>query len=78
MPEHVYDKGYKRILSKKQYFAHFMRKYIKVNWVNNIKAEDLTLVNAAFVDEQFRETEADLIYRAKSGGIRSIKCCSCS
>lgn len=67
MPEHVYDKGYKRILSKKQYFAHFMRKYIKVNWVNNIKAEDLTLVNAAFVDEQFRETEADLIYRAKSG-----------
>ncbi len=67
MPEHRYDKGYKRILSKKQYFAHFMQKYIKVNWVNNIQAEDLTLINAAFVDEQFRETEADLVYRAKNG-----------
>ena len=67
MPEHIYDKGYKRVLSKKEYFLHFVKKYIRVNWIQNIQPEDLNLINANFVDEAFQEREADIVYKAKNG-----------
>lgn len=68
MPEHLYDKGYKRVLSSKRNFLHFMKKYIRVNWMQNITEDDLTLIDKAFIDERFKEKEADLVYRVRQGG----------
>ena len=67
MPEHIHDKGYKRLLSQKRNFLHFMQKYIQTAWIKNIAEDDLTLIDKAFVDESFKEMESDLIYKVRNG-----------
>ena len=63
-----HDKGYKRIFSKKQHFLHFLKKYIKADWANNIGEDDLTLIDKTFIDADFKQKESDVIYRVKIKG----------
>jgi predicted transposase/invertase (TIGR01784 family) len=60
-----HDKGYKRIFAKKQNFLHFLKKYIKADWVDSIDEIDLTLINATFIDADFKQKESDVIYKLK-------------
>ncbi|MDR1206517.1 MAG: Rpn family recombination-promoting nuclease/putative transposase [Peptococcaceae bacterium] len=67
MPENIHDKGYKRILSKKRNFLDLLKHHIKAQWVDRISEDDLELVNGEFILKDFRDKEADIIYRAKIG-----------
>jgi hypothetical protein len=67
MPENIHDRGYKRILSKKRNFLDLLKHHIKAQWVDRINEEDLELVNGEFILKDFRDKEADIIYRARVG-----------
>ena len=67
-----HDKGYKSIFSKKQNFLHFLKKYIKADWVNNIDKNDLTLIDKSFIAADFKQKESDVIYKMKFQGSEII------
>lgn len=60
-----HDKGYKNIFSKKHNFLHFLKKYIKADWVSNIDEKDLVPINTTFIDEEYQNKESDIIYKIK-------------
>ena len=57
MPEHVYDKGYKRVLSRRRNFLHFLQKYIRLGWIDHVGEDDIELIDKSFIDDDFRERE---------------------
>lgn len=68
MSRQIHDKGYKRVLTKKKHFIHLIRKYIDVNLGEAILEEELELIDKAFIPKDFKEKEADVIYKAKLKG----------
>lgn len=72
MPEHINDKGYKRMFSKKKNFLHFLHKYIALPWVSAITEDDLELIDKSFIDDDFRERESDIIYRVKNKDFEAV------
>lgn len=65
MGKKIHDKGYKRVLTKKKHFIHMMRKYIDTSLGERILEEDLELIDKEFIPKDFKEREADIIYKAK-------------
>ncbi len=68
MPKKIHDKGYKRILTKKKHFIHMIRKYIDASLGEKILEEDLEIIDKEFIPKDFKEREADIIYKAKLSG----------
>jgi|GEM_PF-4479204 len=72
-PKDKHDIGYKSLFSSKETFMHFLRKYIGANWVDEINEDDLILMDKSFILKDYKDKEADIIYRAKLKGVlRSI------
>jgi len=67
-----HDKGYKGIFSNKRNFLHFLKKYIKAEWVKNIDENDLIPINTTFIDEEYQNKESDVIYKIKFKGSEII------
>jgi predicted transposase YdaD len=63
-----HDKGYKRIFSKTRHFLHFLKKYTLAEWGNSIDETDLVWIDTTHIDEEFKNRESDVIYRAKLNG----------
>ena len=61
--DNPHDKGYKRIFSIKKHFLHFIKKYIALEWMMDLKEEDLELIDKEFITDQFDTYESDLIYK---------------
>ena len=60
-----YDRGYRDIFSSKESFVHFLKKYIKMPWAEEITADDLTQVESTFVLKTYGKRESDVIYEYK-------------
>ncbi|MFA5537511.1 MAG: Rpn family recombination-promoting nuclease/putative transposase, partial [Bacillota bacterium] len=60
-----HDKGYKYLLSSKTTFIQLLQTFTKLEWTENIKEEDILLVDKSFILQDFRDKEADLIYLVK-------------
>ena len=56
--EQEHDIGYKRLLSKKRNFLHFLKKYINADWVKKIDEKDITPINTTLIDAKYRKTMA--------------------
>lgn len=65
MSEHIHDKGYKRILSKKRNFLNLLKNFVKESWINQITEDDLEIIDKEFIPKDFQERESDLIYKVK-------------
>jgi len=65
LPENMHDKGYKRILSTKKNFLNLLKDFVLASWVDEIKEDDLEMIDKSFVPKDFREKESDLIYKLK-------------
>lgn len=65
---HEHDLGYKSIFSHKKTFIEFLKSFINKEWVQLINEENLVLIDKEFVHEDFREEEADIVYRGNIGG----------
>ena len=63
--EQPHDKGYKRIFLKKRNFIYFLRKYIQVDWINDIDENDLVPIKTKHISADFTQTESDVIYKLK-------------
>jgi len=61
--DNSHDKGYKRIFSIKKHFLHFIKKYIALEWMMDLKEEDLELIDKEFITDQFDTYESDLVYK---------------
>ena len=62
--DNPHDKGYKRIFSIKKHFLHFIKKYIALEWMMDLKEEDLELIDKEFITDQF-DTYAVLFHILK-------------
>lgn len=65
MVRNVHDLGYKSVLTRKDQFLHMLKKYIGASWTNNIKEDDLELIDKEFIPKDLQEKEADIIYKLK-------------
>lgn len=63
----THDKGYKQLLSNKRTFLQLFRTFVGEKWVRDIHEDDLLLVNKTYIQKDFREKEADIVYRLKTG-----------
>ncbi|AAM23915.1 hypothetical protein TTE0647 [Caldanaerobacter subterraneus subsp. tengcongensis MB4] len=53
------------MLSHKKVFIELLRSFVKKDWVNEIDESSLIRINKSFILQDFKNKEADLIYRAK-------------
>lgn len=58
-----HDRGYKRSLSRPKEFLHFLKKYVRADWMMELEESQLSLCDKEFVDKDYEGREADLIYR---------------
>ncbi|QEK11324.1 Rpn family recombination-promoting nuclease/putative transposase [Crassaminicella thermophila] len=63
-----HDLGYKHILSHKKNFIDFLRSFVKKEWVDLIEEENLILIDKEFIQEDFKEEEADIVYKVNIDG----------
>jgi predicted transposase/invertase (TIGR01784 family) len=63
-----HDQGYKNTFKNKENMIDFLNSFIKEDWVKNIKKEDLILVDKEFILSDFKDEEADIIYKVKVNG----------
>lgn len=62
------DLGYKHILSSKKNFLQFLKSFVKKDWVDLVKEENLILIDKEFILKDFKEEEADIVYRVNIDG----------
>ena len=75
LPENIHDKGYRRILSNKTNFLNLLKDFVKASWVEEIKEDDIEIIDKSFVPKDFQEKESDLIYRLKFNETEAIFYC---
>jgi predicted transposase/invertase (TIGR01784 family) len=66
--QNTHDKGYKYLLSIKRLFVQLLKSFVDQGWAQNIKAEDVELVDKSFILPDFKDKEADLVYKIKMDG----------
>ena len=67
-PEQVHmphDKGYRHFFTSKKVFLQLIRSFIKYGWAEQIDEANLEYINRTFVLQDFKDKEADVVYRAK-------------
>lgn len=58
-----HDKGYKYLLGTKRLFVELVRSFVKEGWAEAIRPEDVELVDKSFILPDFKDKEADLVYK---------------
>ncbi|MCT4604497.1 MAG: Rpn family recombination-promoting nuclease/putative transposase [Marinisporobacter sp.] len=66
--KHEHDLGYKEILSHKKTFLEFLRSFVKKDWVKLIDEENLILIDKEFILKDFKQEEADIVYKVNIDG----------
>jgi len=60
-----HDSGYKFLLSSKKAFIQLIRSFVKTGWAEQIDEASLVKIDKSFILQDFKDKEADLVYRAK-------------
>ncbi len=61
----THDKAYKMILASKELFYRLLSGFIHEDWVNEIDKDHIEQVNRRYVFNDYREKEADLVYKIR-------------
>lgn len=69
---HIHDKSYKDLYSKKEIAIDLFKNFVKKEFMKELKAEDLELVNKSYIASDYEETESDIVYKAKIGDTEAI------
>ncbi|MGL5069552.1 MAG: Rpn family recombination-promoting nuclease/putative transposase [Sarcina sp.] len=69
---HIHDKSYKDLYSKKEIAIDLFKNFVKKEFMKDLKAEDLELVNKSYVASDYEESESDIVYKAKIGDKEAI------
>ena len=65
MVHKVHDHGYKRLFSNKTLFRQLLETFVNLPWVKEIDYDTAQTIDKSFIDEEYTETESDLIYKVK-------------
>ncbi len=65
---HPYDKAYKILLSNRAMFATLLHHFVPGDWVKKLDIDTLIRVDKSYVLSDYKEKEADLVYRAQLNG----------
>ena len=71
-PHHPHDKGYRQLLTNKKTFLELLRNFTGEGWAAEVDEDDLTLVNKSYVQRDFSDKEADIVYRLRLRGTEVI------
>ena len=66
-----HDKGYKKSLSRPSEFLHFIKKYIRADWMMELKESDLILCDKEMLERDYEGKEAAVSLReqgSRGGG----------
>jgi hypothetical protein len=63
-----HDLGYKSLLSHKKTFMEFLKDFVKKDWVKEIEEDNLVLIDKEFILDDFKEEEADIVYKVNING----------
>jgi len=75
MSDQIHDKGYKRILSQKKQFLSLLKDYIREPWMQSLTEDNLELVEGSFIPSDFKDKEADIVYKLNINGKDVIVYC---
>ena len=64
----THDKGYKYLLGIKRLFVQLLRSFVQQGWAQRILPEDVEIIDKSFILPDFKDKEADLVYKIKMGG----------
>ena len=67
-----HDKGYKKSLSRPSEFLHFLKKYVKADWMMDLMEADLILCDKEMLERDYEGKEADLLYRVNMPDGREV------
>lgn len=62
---HEHDKAYKYLLSVNRIFVELLQSFVAKDWVDRIDERHLTKVDKSYILQDFREKEADIVYRMR-------------
>ena len=65
MVHKIHDYGYKRLFSNKTIFRQLLETFIDLPWIKEIDYATAQTIDKSFIDEEYIETESDLIYKVK-------------
>ena len=63
-----HDKGFKYLFGIKRLFVQLLRSFVQQDWAQRISPEDVELVDKSFILPDFKNKEADLVYKIKMDG----------
>ncbi|NLC68195.1 MAG: Rpn family recombination-promoting nuclease/putative transposase [Clostridiaceae bacterium] len=67
-PRNKHDKGYKYLLSTKRIFIQLLRCFLDKSWVDRIDENSVEYINKSFILPDFKDKEADVIYKVRIDG----------
>ena len=59
----IHDSAYKKLFSNRTFARDLLVHFVEEPWVHLLDFERATIVNKSFIADQYKETEADLIYQ---------------
>ena len=59
----IHDSAYKKLFSNSTFARDLLVHFVEEPWVHLLDFERATIVNKSFIADQYKETEADLIYQ---------------
>ena len=60
-----HDRGYKFLLSSRRIFLQLLNTFVKQGWVEEIDEKNMMLINKSFILQDFKDKEADLVYKIR-------------
>ena len=60
-----HDSGYKYLLYSKKAFVQLIRSFVKTGWAEQVDEASLVRIDKTFILQDFKDKEADVVYKAK-------------
>ncbi len=67
----IHDSGYKKLFSNKEIFRQLLETFVPEPWVKEIDFAQCETIEKSFVSDHYKETESDIIYKAKLKGLET-------
>jgi Putative transposase, YhgA-like. len=64
----IHDRSYKDLYSNKIVFLNLVKEMLKAPWANDLKEDNLILVDKEYILSDYEENESDIVYKANIGG----------
>lgn len=61
----IHDNGYKTLLRNRTIFRQLIQTFVDEPWVNDLDFSQAETIETTFIDEEYRQTQSDLIYRLR-------------